>query len=152
MIEVLTHITPREHDWLRDPREGLAARCKFLPTPADVFELIREREARTPKATLPRNVLLPDKFDPDADWNKPGEHKRRVVREYLGYNPGEPAPPKPPPIMPDADEVKAIGKSLKTPALPASRELRAMLGMPTEGASTLAELDALRRKATAESA
>lgn len=126
MVEVLSELSPEEHGWLRDTREGLAARCKFLPTPADVFELLRDRKAKAeqfkPAHTAYRrlNDEPPGAWDEETDY----ERKRRVVRELLGYSPGE-SPPKRELTMPTDDEVK--GLKLKTPPGPITPQLRALL-------------------------
>lgn len=46
MVECLASLTDEERGWLTDPREGLATVCRFLPTPADVHDLLRKRHAR----------------------------------------------------------------------------------------------------------
>lgn len=43
ITETLSYLTPEELGWITDPRDGIATRCRFLPTPADVFDLIREK-------------------------------------------------------------------------------------------------------------
>lgn len=127
MVEVLSELSPEEHGWLRDTREGLATRCKFLPTPADVFELIRERKAKAeqfkPAHTNYRrlNDEPPGAWDLETDY----ERKRRVVRELLGYNPGEQSAPKRELTLPTEDEVRSM--KLKTPAAPITPQLRALL-------------------------
>jgi hypothetical protein len=92
MIEMLSYLTDEEMAWITDPREGVQTRCKFLPTPADVHELIREKRARLDAVSLPRSTWKT--FKPDFDADKPlpeseRERRAKVVFETLGYNPVE---------------------------------------------------------------
>lgn len=128
MVEVLSELTPEEHGWLRDTREGLAARCKFLPTPADVFEFIRERKAKAEQFKPAHNTwgyFEPD--PPDAPWRRETDYdrKRRVVGELLGYDPSNRKPEKRDLSEPTADDIKNL--KLKTPPAPVTPQLKALL-------------------------
>lgn len=123
--ETLSYLTDEELGWLTDPREGLATRCKFLPTPADVFELIRERKAardavRPAPTTYRRLADEKGPWDEETDY----ERKKRVVKELLGYSPGEQmqARPKVLETPPEGFTVQ-----LKTPAAPVSDALKDLL-------------------------
>lgn len=86
-IETLSHLTPEELAWVTDPRDGVHTRCKFLPTPADVFELIREKQAIREKIN-PRTSW--QRLTPDAeieDYEPDVERRKRIVKEALGYDP-----------------------------------------------------------------
>lgn len=92
MIEMLSYLTDEEMAWTTDPREGVHTRCKFLPTPADVHELIREKRARLDAVRLPKSTWKT--FEPDFDSDKPlpeseRERRAKVVFQALGYNPVE---------------------------------------------------------------
>lgn len=86
-IENLSHYTDQELAWLADPREGLGARCKYLPTPADVYDLVRERRVAMEKINPPTSWkrLEPEHgpWEAETDYSR----KKSVVSELLGYNP-----------------------------------------------------------------
>lgn len=121
LTETLAYLSEDDLAALGHPTEGLMTRLKFLPTPADVFEFLRERRARFDKvrATLPRNVLPPDPLPADTDF----ERRRAHVLELLGYNPQAKAIPVKrtlvPPTQADLDGLK----SKLPPPAPATREL-----------------------------
>jgi hypothetical protein len=123
MVKSLSWLTPEEHGWLTHPRDGLHTVLKFLPTPADVHQFLRERRARLEAVrpaptTYHRLAEEPGPWDRETDF----ERKRRVVRECLGYNPGERGLPTNRTLeTPSEDEVRSL--RLKTPPAPASREL-----------------------------
>jgi hypothetical protein len=91
LMECLTWLSPQEMGWIMDPRNGLVTVCKFLPTPGDVHEFIREKHAKAeqfkshPTSGYTKFEPLPDKPEPVVD----AERKKKVVRELLGYNPSD---------------------------------------------------------------
>jgi hypothetical protein len=125
--EALSYLTADEIAAVTDPRTGVASRCQFLPTIADVHALLRERIEREEKFKPAHTVyhrLQPDvgPWDEETDY----ERKRRVVREILGYNPGDDRnPPKREFSDPTAEDIKNL--KLKTPAAPPTPQLIAKL-------------------------
>jgi hypothetical protein len=98
MVEVLSHLTPDEHQALTEPRDGLQTVSRYLPTPADVHGFLRDRRARLdairPAATTYKKLQIDD---PKAPWNLPvdPERKRCIVEKHLGYDPDrKPAGPR----------------------------------------------------------
>jgi hypothetical protein len=90
MTETLAWLTPEEHGWLTHPRTGLHTVCKFLPTPADVHEFLRERQART-DAFVPTPTTYKRLNGPEHDPRrlKTPEERASFVSKVLGYNPME---------------------------------------------------------------
>lgn len=123
MVEALSWITPEEHAWLTDPREGLHTVCKFLPTPADVHQFLRERRARAEQFRPAPTAYRKIEDDPSAPWNLETDaaRKMQVVREKLGYDPdtGSTAPRKLVPAT--VEDIENL--PLKTPPAPPSRYL-----------------------------
>lgn len=85
MVECLSWLTPEEHAWVTDPREGVQTRTKYLPTPGDVFDVIRERRERRERTTAssPRGVF---RFDDRPDPRPPADVRRKQVIAALGYD------------------------------------------------------------------
>lgn len=129
MVEVLSWLSPEEHGWLTHPRNGLQTVCKFLPTPADVHQFIRERraslEAVRPAPTTYRKLDAVEKgpWDEETDY----ERKKRVVREKLGYNPDTSTQVKRAMSLPSDREISEIMANLKSPPAPPSEELKQQL-------------------------
>jgi hypothetical protein len=122
--ETLSHLTDEELAWVCDPREGVQTRCKFLPTPADVFEVIRDRRARLEAVRIPKSSwpdLVPDRDEP-LTVSEVDRRKAHVLK-VLGYNPARPSERvKPPLTEATAEDLAAL--KLKTPAGPITRQLR----------------------------
>ena len=122
--ETLTHLTDEEMGWITDPREGLATRCKYLPTPADVFELIRERRAArdriNPHTTWNKLEPISGPWDAETDF----ERKKHIVRELLGYDPGN-RNDKPKRVFakPTQTDFEALRSQAKVKAAPPSKHL-----------------------------
>jgi hypothetical protein len=78
MVEVLSHLTPDEHQALTEPRDGLQTVSRYLPTPADVHGFLRDRRARLdairPAATTYKKLQIDD---PKAPWNLPVDPERQ---------------------------------------------------------------------------
>jgi hypothetical protein len=137
MVESLAHLSDEELAWLTHPRDGLHTVCKFLPTPADVHEFLRNRRARAeqfqPAPTSWHKIV----DDPDAPWNREtdADRKRRVVAEKLGYDPDRHGARAGRNVVPPSDADLA-GLQLKTPAASPSPHLMALLraqGYPLPG-------------------
>lgn len=126
MVESLSWLTPEEHGWLTHPRTGLQTVCKFLPTPADVHEFLRERRAKL-EAVLPAATTYRRLNEETGPWDQETdyERKKRVVRELLGYDPDRRQPPRREPVVPTEDELRNL--KLKTSPAPPSRYLIAKL-------------------------
>lgn len=124
MVEVLAWLTPEELAWLTHPRDGLHTACKFLPTPADVHEFIREKRKRVEQFKPAPTNWKKIEDDPKAPWNleTDSDRKRRVVIEALGYDPYAANHPRnrtlTPPTAADLDNLV-----IKTPVGPPSRYL-----------------------------
>lgn len=125
-VEALSYLKPDEIAALTHPTEGLAARCKFLPTVADAHELLRERRAKAEQFAPAYTNWKKIEDHPNAPWNKETdfERKKRVVRELLGYSPGEVAQQRPKNLVPPEPGFKV---ELKTPAAPPSEALKKLL-------------------------
>lgn len=129
--DTLSHLNDEQLAWLTHPTEGLHTVCKFLPTPADVFDFLREKQARLDAVKPSKTTYKKIEDDPDAPWNRETdfERKKRVVAESLGYNPEERRAihrtvnaKLVPPTRDDLDNLK-----LKTPPGPITPQLRALL-------------------------
>ena len=121
LTETLEALTDQELAWVSDVRDGIQTRCKYLPTPADLFELIREKKARAEqfKPIPPRNVLKPDPVPADTDF----EARKKQVLRQLGYNPqAKSTPVKRHLVPPTADDLAGLKSSLPPPG-PPTREL-----------------------------
>lgn len=111
-----------------DPRNGVASRCQYLPTIADLHALLRERKEKAeqfkPAHTNYRR-LNEDKgpWDQETDF----ERKRRVVTECLGYNPDDRGRPAEKRIFTAPDEATVRNLKLKTPPAGPSPYLIALL-------------------------
>lgn len=124
LTESLSYLSDEELAWLTNPRDGLATVCKYLPTPADVHEFLRQKKAKAeefkPAHTNYRR-LNEDKgpWEQETDF----ERKRRVVMECLGYNPDERGAPSAKRTLtpPSAEDVRNL--KLKTPAARPSAQL-----------------------------
>jgi len=127
MTEALAHLTPEEHGWLTDPRDGLATVCKYLPTVADVHEFLRNKRAKQ-EQFKPAHTSWKRLGDEHGPWDleSDADRKKRVVREALGYDPeNRQAPAQRELVPPSVDDVSNL--KLRTPPKPISRELRDLL-------------------------
>lgn len=118
--EALSFLTPEELGIVTDPRHGVAARCQYLPTIADIHGAIRDRQEYLKQfQPAPTNYqrLTEEKgpWDQETDF----ERKKRVVLECLGYNPDERGAPATKRALtnPTAEDLKNL--KLKTPPAPA---------------------------------
>lgn len=124
LTETLEALTDEELEWVSDVRNGIQTRCKFLPTPADLFDLIREKAAARDKCkpafTTWRNF---DKETGPWDEETDYERKQSVVTELLGYNPEAKNHPIKRKLTPATTDDLASLKSKLPPPGPATREL-----------------------------
>lgn len=120
----MAYLDAEDLAFLAHPLHGLASRCKYLPTIADVTEMLAERKARAEQFTIPKSHW--NKFEYDAPEEIDYDRRRRVVRELLGYDPNDRGKPvKREMTPPSAEEVRNL--QLKTPAAPATPQLMALL-------------------------
>lgn len=128
VTEFMAGLSPEEQSQITDLKTGIPARCKFLPTIADMAEILNERrsalEQFRPAHTVYRK-LGPDHgpWDQETDF----ERKKRVVRECLGYNPGDSIGKTKPAFESLPLDKLQSSADCKTPSRPISRELRQML-------------------------
>jgi hypothetical protein len=133
MIEAISYCTPEEHGWLTHPRQGLHTRLKFLPTPADVFEFIREQQAKRDqvKATHPSDKGPYAYFRKTDVPQPPPTTRRQQVANLLGYDPDTKGALKPTRnadlTPPTADDLDTVAKASKIPPQPASPFLKRYL-------------------------
>ncbi len=135
LTQFISTLTSRELAWVMDARDGIKARCKFLPTPADVNELLAEKHKARDFVQPPRGYR---KLGPDDNIEQPpGDVRKAQVRALLGYDPAAPmkrtvreelVPP-----TPEDMEMLARTVKLKPPATAEiSPQLRRLLTRPEE--------------------
>lgn len=123
LAESLSYLKADDLAVVLDPLNGVAARCKFLPTFADICAVLQDHKNRQeqfqPTPTQYKRLEVErGPWDQETDFKR----KRRVVQECLGYNPdARGAPAKREFTAPSPDEVRAL--NLKIPPAPPSREL-----------------------------
>lgn len=111
------------------PLTGIATKCKYLPTVADLRQFIEDRAKRLNTRATGYRYLEPGEGDP-VDMPPENRRKAQVLAE-LGYDPSKPRQVHRPPL--DRGIVDAIEQgqwssaNLKTPAKPASAELKALI-------------------------
>jgi len=127
MVETLAWLTDEERAWLTHPRDGLNTVCKFLPTPADVHEFLRNKRTKAAEF-IPAHTPYKRLAEETGPWDKETDYERkaRVVRELLGYNPQDRDKPQKRELVPPTAEDLANLK-LKTPPAPPSKYLLAQL-------------------------
>ena len=91
LADTLCGFTPEELAVMSDPATGLMTRLKFLPTPADVYEFLREKmpwSDRFRPASSYR-TLEPDRTPkPDHGGDAGFERRRKLVLDALGHELG----------------------------------------------------------------
>lgn len=112
---------------MTNPRTGVASRCQYLPTIADVHTLLREEEERQ-RQFRPAHTHYQVLNEQEGPWDKETDYERkaRVVRELLGYNPNDVGKPQKRDLVPPSAEDIANLK-LKSPPAPPSPHLIALL-------------------------
>ena len=70
------------------PVTGVAARCKFLPTFADIMAVLNEHRTKQ-EQFQPAHTQYKRLAEETGPWDRETDYERkaRVVRELLGYNP-----------------------------------------------------------------
>lgn len=127
ITEYLAYLPAEDQEALAHPVSGIASKTKFLPTKADMAEFIADRHKRlNTRATGYRY------FEPgEMVAMEPAERRKAQVLAELGYDPSKPMVDKRPPldrgILDAIQENRWSSKDLKTPARPASAELKALL-------------------------
>lgn len=138
LTQFISTLTAKELAWVMDVRSGIKARCKFLPTPADINELIAERtkasEFITPTTGGYRKL---SKADEERIEQPPGMVRKQQVLELLGYDPSAPTKRTSMAelVPPSASDIEGLGKALKLkqPAVSdATPQLKALLMQPEE--------------------
>lgn len=129
LTECLTWLSPDEMAALAHPRTGLATVCKYLPTPADVHEFLRNREAKANQfKPAPTNYPRLGTADAIPDPRPPTlEERKTAVMRALGYDPQRKSVPRRDLVRPTDDDVAKVCANLKTAPRPISPHLRAKL-------------------------
>lgn len=128
LTECLAHLTADELAAVNDPRNGLATTTKFLPTPGDVHEFLRDRRAKAEQFRSHPTSGYKRLMDETPDPRPPTlEERKAVVLRELGYDPQQRTSPKRVLVEPTAAEVEVTIANLKTPSEPISNELRQLI-------------------------
>lgn len=118
-----------------DARDGIKARCKFLPTPADINELVSAKHKARDFVQPPRGY---QKLEPGDDIvQPPGDRRKAQVLELLGYDPAAPMRrvQREELVPPSAEDIAVLGKvaKLQCPAVSdATPQLKELLMQPEE--------------------
>ena len=80
LTQFLSTLTEQELAWVMDVRNGIKARCKFVPSPADLNELIADRRAKKDQFE-PSSGGGYQRFTP-APWTEEDERVAAVRRTY----------------------------------------------------------------------
>jgi hypothetical protein len=129
VTEFIAFRSAEEQEALAHPLSGIATKCKFLPTLADMNEFLDARAKRLNTRATGYKYFKRGEGDPldIAD----AERRKTQVMETLGYDPAKPRPTKLTPldrgIMDAIEHDRWSSADLKTPAKPASAELKALL-------------------------
>lgn len=126
--EALSYLSPDELAVVLHPKEGVATRCQYLPTIADIHAVLRDAKARReqfkPAHTNYRRLNEDaGPWDQETDF----ERKKRVVMECLGYNPDDQGRPAEKRTFTAPDEATVRNLKLKTPPAGPSPYLIALL-------------------------
>lgn len=83
LAEALSVLTHEELGWVMDPREGVATRTRYLPTPADCWDVIRDRQARKDRfaPSVPACLVAPRPPEPEL---QPLAVRQALVHRLLG--------------------------------------------------------------------
>lgn len=83
LTKLLASLSPEELGWVMDLREGVRARCKFLPTPADIMEVVREKAAARASvmASEPKGY---QRIEPSA-WTEDDRRRYLQPRRYRPF-------------------------------------------------------------------
>lgn len=115
------------------PLTGVATKCKYLPTIADLKQFVEDRFKRLNTRSTTYKYLKPGEGDP-LDMAT-AEKRKATVLETLGYDPSQPyerkREPLPAGIMDAIEEGRWSSANLKTPPAPPSAELKTLVGYIT---------------------
>ena len=128
LTEFVAGLTEIEKSIVFDWKNGVTARTKFLPTIADMTEVINEFTAKR-KQFEPAHTAY-RRFEPEAPLPPEEtdlERRKRVVQELLGYNPQAKDTPVKRVLVPPTAEDLANLKSKLPPPGPPTRELREVI-------------------------
>lgn len=122
--EALSFLTAEELAAVTDPRNGVASRCQYLPTIADIHALLRERKEKA-EQFKPAHTNYQHLNDQKGPWDQETdyERKRRVVIESLGYNPADRGRPATKRTLTQPTDADVRNLKLKTPAAGPSPQL-----------------------------
>lgn len=115
LTSFLATLTDEELSWVLDTRSGIKTRCKFLPTPADIAELVRERHEFRRKLEPGNSGYRRFRPGDDDDVEVPDPERRRAqVMALLGYDPQAPKVPKKRELVPPStDDIEGLKKLVK---------------------------------------
>lgn len=127
VAEFIAYQIPEVQEALAHPLTGIATKCKFLPTIADLREFIEGRAKRLNTRATGYRYFRRGEDDPVEI--SPAERRKAQVLAELGYDPSKPRTRKPiePAILDAIEEKRWSSADLKTPARPPSPELKALL-------------------------
>lgn len=131
ITEYLAYLPAEDQEALAHPVSGIASKCTFLPTKAQMAEFLADRHKRTNTRATGYRYLKPGEED-EIDIPPAERRKAQVLRE-LGYDPSisrevrQPRRPLDPGIIDAIQEGSWSSSSLKTPPGPITPELRALL-------------------------
>ncbi len=126
LAESLSYLSEVELAVVLHPLNGVAARCKFLPTFADISAVLVEHRAKQ-EQFAPAHTQYKRLTEARGPWDEETDYERkaRVVKELLGYNPSPKAQQmegaKRVLVPPTEEEVRNL--RLKTPPSPPSEYL-----------------------------
>jgi hypothetical protein len=88
-IKAMTVLNGEELALVLNPRTGIVARCKFMPTIAEVHELLREERAKADqfKSHPTSGYSKLPTADDEPDPRPSAAARAKQVRDLLGYNP-----------------------------------------------------------------
>jgi len=139
VTEFIAYQIPEVQEALAHPLTGLASKCKYLPTIADIKQFIEDRARRTNTRATGYRYLKPGEED-QVDI-PPGERRKAQVLAELGYDPSitrdlrQPRRPLDPGIIDAIQEGSWSSSSLKTPSGPITPEQGATVHPATSEAA-----------------
>lgn len=123
--EALSYLSSDELAVVLHPKDGIATRCQYLPTIADIHAVLRDAKARQDQFK-PAHTIYRRLNEDTGPWDQETDYERkaRLVKELLGYNPSPKAQQfeaRRELVPPTAEDIKNL--RLKTPPAPPSRYL-----------------------------
>lgn len=129
--EFIAYQVPEIQEALACPLTGIATKCKYLPSVADIKQFIHDRADRLNTRATGHRYLKRGEADPVEVPS--AERRKAQVLAALGYDPSitrdlrQPHRPLDPGIIDAIQEGSWSSSSLKTPPGPITPELRALL-------------------------